>query len=81
MANKWTPRKGSQQPQPNDDKVCIVLPRRLVRTFTYVSTHIAVPITLYSFMPYLPSPQPKQVQCSQPQTAQVLPHRDKLVIK
>jgi hypothetical protein len=77
MANKSTSGKGSEQPdlkQPesNNDEVCIMVPRRLVKAVTYLSTHIAVPIALYSFVPYLPSSPPKQGQCSQPPTAQVI---------
>ncbi len=78
MAKISRPHKDSEPSQDpkNDDKVCIVIPRKLVRAFTYASTHIAVPIALYSFSPYLPSAQPKPAQCSQPKIAVISPHRD-----
>ncbi len=63
----------SQVPK-DDDKIRIVISRKLVRAFTYIGTHIAVPIALYSFSPYLPPAQPKQPpQCLSNQTGQVLP--------
>ncbi len=76
MANISQPHKDSEpfQDPKNDDKVCIVIPRRLVRAVTYIGTHIAVPIALYSFSPYLPPAQPKQPpQCLPPKTGQALP--------
>jgi hypothetical protein len=73
MLKKSYLNKNSEPSQipPNDD---IMIPRRWFRAFTYIATHIVVPISLYSFSPYLQTVQPKQLsQCLPPQTTQVLP--------
>jgi hypothetical protein len=57
----------------NDDQINIAIPRRLLKSFTYIGTHIIVPILVYSFSPYLPSAQTKPPICSLPQTVQIPP--------
>jgi hypothetical protein len=73
MSNKSISGKGleSSHLSNNDDKINIAIPRRLLRSFTYIGTHIIVPVLVYSFSPYLPSPQTKPPICSIPETVQI----------
>ena len=75
MSNKSISSKGLElSPLPNDDdKINIAIPRRLLRSFTYIGTHIIVPVLVYSFSPYLPSAQTKLPICSLPQSVQIPP--------
>ncbi|NUN64700.1 hypothetical protein HCU40_08040 [Pseudanabaena biceps] len=75
MSNKSTSGKRLEPSRlPNDDdKINIAIPRRLLRSFTYIGTHIIVPVLVYSFSPYLPSAQTKSPTCSLPQTTQTPP--------
>jgi hypothetical protein len=73
MSNKSNSTKGAEPPKPSndDDKINIAIPRRLLRSLTYIGTHIAVPILVYAFSPYLPSAQTKPPICSLPQSVQI----------
>ncbi|WP_103669815.1 hypothetical protein [Pseudanabaena sp. BC1403] len=73
MSNKSISGKSAETSNPpnDDDKINIAIPRRLLRSLTYIGTHIAVPILVYTFSPYLPSAQTKPPICSTPQTVQI----------
>lgn len=75
MSNKSNSAKGAEPSNPSndDDKINIAIPRRLLRSLTYIGTHIAVPILVYAFSPYLPSAQTKPPICSLPQSVQIPP--------
>jgi len=75
MSNKSISGKGLELSHPpnDDDKINIAIPRRLLRSFTYIGTHIIVPVLVYSFSPYLPSAQTKPPTCSLPQSVQIPP--------
>jgi hypothetical protein len=73
MSNKSISGKGLEfSPLPNDDdKINIAIPRRLLRSLTYIGTHIIIPVLVYSLSPYLPSAQTKPPTCSLPPSIQV----------
>jgi len=76
MSNKTRSNNGGEHPQPNasDDKVNIAIPRRVVNLLSNAVTQISISMLVYSFGPYLPSAQPKQLSaCPTPQPIQVTP--------
>ena len=75
MSNKSISGKVAEPSHlPNDDdKINIAISRRLLRSLTYIGTHIIVPVLVYSFSPYLPSAQTKPTTCSLPPSVQISP--------
>lgn len=74
MANNSRSHNGgkSAKPSNSDDKINIAISRRLVKTITYIGTHIVIPMGVYVLIPYLPPAYPKPPICSLPPSIQVL---------
>ncbi|NMF60056.1 hypothetical protein [Pseudanabaena yagii] len=73
MSNKTRSYNGGESAQPSNgnDKINIAISRRLVKTITYIGTHIVIPMGVYVFIPYLPPAYPKPPICAIPPSIQV----------
>jgi hypothetical protein len=73
MANNPRSHNGGESAQPSNgnDKINIAISRRLVKTITYIGTHIIIPMGVYVLIPHLSLAYPKPPICAVPPSIQV----------